>query len=170
MICSFPKHCKNPVLSFELEFFPFIYSVTFILWVKKPTSKLCCGRRSDCFSVCPCKAAPLCCCWTSCGSYWHCWAVTSHPLPSGACPPPPPPYFTLEHPLFHSPCVLSVVFGNGVIIGQLVSHFNNELSVCSLSVSLSLAVLSPISISSSASDLPMAVLCTLSLTDFTHNA
>lgn len=84
------------------------------------------------------QTAPLWCRWPLCGSRWHYWAVTSHPLPSGACPPTSPslfPFPCLLHPVFHSPCALSVVFGNGVIIGQPISHFSNELSVCSFSVS-----------------------------------
>lgn len=51
--------------------------------------------------------------------------ITPSPLcclsfpPSHSLSPSP----CLPHSLFHSPCVLSVVFGNGVIIGQPVSHF-----------------------------------------------
>lgn len=49
----------------------------------------------------------------------------------------------LLHSPFHSPCVLSVVFGNGVIIGQPVSHFL-RWAVCllfSLSLSFSIPLL-----------------------------
>lgn len=68
----------------------------------------------SCFPLClsPWEIAPLCCRWPFCGSHWHYWAVTSHPLPSAACLPlitlSPSP--CLQHSLFHSPCVLSVVF------------------------------------------------------------
>ncbi len=78
----------------------------------------------------------------------------------------------LPHSLFHSPCVLSVVFGSGVIIGQPVSHFH-RWAVCLLSLGLSLS--SSLFFNPPASELPMAVVChlytqdTLSLTDVTHN-
>lgn len=132
-----------------------------------------------CFCIPPCpspwETAPFCRRWPFCGSRWHCWAVTSHPLPSAACLPPPTlsPSSCLPHSLFHSPCVLSVVFGNGVITGQPISHFL-RCAVCLLSLSLSLP--SSLSFNPPASELPMAVVChlytqdTLSLTDVTHNA
>lgn len=74
--------------------------------------------------------------------------------------------------LFKSPCVLSVVFGNGVITGQTISHFLPWV-VCLLPLSFpplfSLSFYPPC-------DLPMAVLChlyiqdILSFTNVTHNA
>lgn len=136
------------------------------------------SRSVFCLPHClsPWETAPLCRRWPFCGSRWHRWAVTSHPLPSAACLLPPltlSPSPCLPHSLFHSPCVLSVVFGNGVIIGQPESHFL-LWAVC-LSLPLSLALLSSLPFNSPASELPMAVVChlytqdTLSLTDVTHN-
>lgn len=64
-----------------------------------------------------------------------------HITPSPLCCLSSPP-FTLSpspcllHCLFHSACVLSVVFCNGVIIGQPKSHFL-QWAVCLLSLCLS---------------------------------
>lgn len=107
------------------------------------------SRSVFCLPHClsPWETAPLCRRWPFCGSRWHRWAVTSHPLPSAACLLPPltlSPSPCLPHSLFHSPCVLSVVFGNGVIIGQPESHFL-LWAVCLLSHCLSLC--SPLSLS-----------------------
>lgn len=103
----------------------------------------------------------------------RCRAVTSHPLPSAACRSPlsPSPCPCLLHRLFHSACVVSVVFCSGVITGQPESHLSQS-AVCLLWLSLAT---SSLSFNPLASVLPMAILHhlytpdMLSLIDVTHN-